>query len=130
MRSKRQIHREANRLFRLCTRAGTIDGPRARHIVAALIASGRPGWLATAARFQRLVRLHRAAHSAEVQSATSLEPGIRAGLERRLVEQYGGLLETSFVVRPELIGGLRIRVASDVYDGSVRERLTALNAGF
>jgi len=36
----------------------------------------------------------------------------------------------TFGVNPELIGGLRVKVASDVFDGSVRGRLAALESGF
>ena len=35
---------------------------------------------------------------------------------------------SSFVDNPALIGGMRIRIGSDVYDGSVRSRLAALEA--
>jgi F-type H+-transporting ATPase subunit delta len=38
-------------------------------------------------------------------------------------------LATSFEHKPELIGGMRIKVGSDVYDGSVKARLAALEAG-
>ena len=48
----------------------------------------------------------------------------RAGLAR----VYGHGLDTSFEINPALIGGMRIRVGSDVYDGSVRARLAALEA--
>jgi F0F1-type ATP synthase delta subunit len=33
-----------------------------------------------------------------------------------------------FAVDPALIGGLRIQVGSDVYDGSIRARLATLDA--
>jgi F-type H+-transporting ATPase subunit delta len=49
---------------------------------------------------------------------------VQAGLDRA----YGQGLETSFALNPDLIGGMRIRVGSDVYDGSVRARLAALEA--
>ena len=39
-------------------------------------------------------------------------------------------LETSFGENPALIGGMRIKVGSDVYDGSIRARLAALECGF
>jgi F-type H+-transporting ATPase subunit delta len=38
-------------------------------------------------------------------------------------------LDTAFAENPELIGGMRIQIGSDVYDGSVRARLKALEAG-
>ncbi len=42
---------------------------------------------------------------------------------------YGTGLETSFVENPALIGGVRLQVGSDVYDGSVRARLDSIEAG-
>ena len=43
---------------------------------------------------------------------------------------YGVKLSFGFAVSPVLIGGMRIRVGSDVYDGSVRARLVALEDSF
>jgi F-type H+-transporting ATPase subunit delta len=43
-----------------------------------------------------------------------------------VARRYGAGLQPSFEVDPALIGGLRIRVGSDVYDGSLRARLAAL----
>ena len=34
----------------------------------------------------------------------------------------------TFVPNPELIGGMRVTVGSDVYDGSIRNQLAALEA--
>ena len=42
---------------------------------------------------------------------------------------YGTGLVTSFKENPALIAGMRIRVGSDVYDGSVRARLASIDAG-
>jgi F-type H+-transporting ATPase subunit delta len=43
---------------------------------------------------------------------------------------YGQGLDISFAQNPALIGGLRIKVGSDVYDGSVQSRLAALQESF
>ena len=43
-----------------------------------------------------------------------------------LKSKYGDDLTTEFHVDPELLGGMRIRVGSDVWDGSVRNRLERL----
>ena len=45
-----------------------------------------------------------------------------------LVRIYGSGLDTSFDENPALIGGMRIRVGSDVYDDSVRARLASIEA--
>jgi len=39
-------------------------------------------------------------------------------------------LNLSFEVNPALVGGLRVRVGSDVYDGSVAARLRQLEETF
>jgi F-type H+-transporting ATPase subunit delta len=39
-------------------------------------------------------------------------------------------LNINFVQNPALIGGLRIKVGSDVYDGSVQARLNKLAESF
>jgi F-type H+-transporting ATPase subunit delta len=48
----------------------------------------------------------------------------------RLSGIYGDGLSFEFMQDPELLGGLRIRVGSDVYDGSVEARLEALEQSF
>ena len=49
-------------------------------------------------------------------------------IQADLARVYGPGLNTSFALNLDLIGGVRIRVGSDVYDGSVRARLAALAA--
>jgi F-type H+-transporting ATPase subunit delta len=43
---------------------------------------------------------------------------------------YGQGLNISFAQNPALLGGLRIKVGSDVYDGSVQSRLENLVESF
>ena len=90
--------------------------------------SGRRGTLAILGDLLRLVRLDRDAHCAIVESATPLPDDMRIDLQSSLARVYGQGLETSFGVNPRLIGGMRIRVGSDVYDASVRAKLAALEA--
>ena len=80
--------------------------------------------------FRRLVRLDRDGTRALVESAdaarrTTARSTSSAGLTRLLRRRRS---TTSFAENPALIGGMRIRVGSDVYDGSVRARLAALEA--
>ena len=80
--------------------------------------------------FQRMVRLDRDRHRAVVESATPLPDDLRNERRRQTWRGcYGAGLETSFEENPALIAGMRIRVGSDVYDGSVRARLAAIDAG-
>jgi F-type H+-transporting ATPase subunit delta len=43
---------------------------------------------------------------------------------------YGPGIKTQFGLKPALIGGMRIKVGSDVYDGSVQSELAALEESF
>jgi len=62
MKTSRQTVREARRLFRLCLVDGSLDESLVRGVVQQIIDAGRPGSLSLLTRFQRLVRLDRAAH--------------------------------------------------------------------
>ena len=122
--------REARQLFRLCLVNGSVDERRARQIVHRGLASGRSSSLGVMSRFLRLVKLERSRHDATVESAVPLSQELRAGLTAMLGRRYGEGLATSFAEDPALIAGVRIRVGSDVYDGSVAGRLAELEARF
>lgn len=130
MKTKRQAQREAGRLFRLCVVNGSLDEGRVRRVVQRIIDAGRPGTLSVLTIFQRRVRLDRAAHGAKVESATPLPTEVRASIEADLARLYGHGIDTSYVDNPTLLGGVRITVGSDVYDGSIHGRLAALEARF
>jgi F-type H+-transporting ATPase subunit delta len=55
-----------------------------------------------------------------------VDPAIRSEIMANLKTKYGNDLVTDFRVVPQLLGGMRIRVGSDVWDGSVRNRLERL----
>jgi F-type H+-transporting ATPase subunit delta len=128
MKSSKKITRAARQLFRLCLVDGQLDEGRVRQAATQLAASPRRGTLAILAAFQRLVRLHTNRYRAVVESATTLPDPLRAQIEGNLSRLYGRGLQASFTENAALIGGMRITVGSDVYDGSVRARLAALEA--
>ena len=128
MKPNRRATRLARRLFQLCLVDGRLDEERARGVVGHTIASGHRGSLAVLARFERMVRLDGDRHSALVESAEPLPGEVREAVVKALTERYGAGLETSFVSNQSLIGGMRVTVGSDVYDGSIRHQLSALEA--
>jgi F-type H+-transporting ATPase subunit delta len=130
MKSTKEIKREAKHLFRLCFVNGSLDEDRVRSVLHGILESKRRGSLPLASQFQRLVSLDRLRHTARVESAVSLLPDLQANVQASLVRAYGPELRTSFAENPTLIGGMRIRVGSDVYDGSVKAGLTALENSF
>jgi F-type H+-transporting ATPase subunit delta len=128
MKAKRKVKRAARQLFRLCLVNGVLDESRTRQVAERIGASRRRGALAILADFLRLVRLDSDRHTAVVESATPLVPSMREGIQADLTRVYGPGLEATFAENPALIGGMRIKVGSDVYDDSVRARLAALEA--
>ena len=128
MRTKRQVGRAARTLYRLCLVDGLLDRNRARRVSQRLASTRRRGSLAILAAFRRLVQLDHDRHTALVESTTPLTAAMRDEILADLARVYGPGLQTSFTVNPELLGGVRIQVASDVYDGSLRSRLAELEA--
>ena len=128
MRANKKVKRVARQLFQLCLVDGVLDEERARQVAQHVARSGRRGALPILAHFQRLVRLDRDRHAALVESAAPLEPRMREDIQAGLTRLYGGGLSATFAENPALIGGMRIKVGSDVYDDSVRARLAALEA--
>ena len=128
MKATKRVMRAARELFRVCFVDGAVNDARVRLVARRLAGSGRRGALLILSSFQRLVRLDRDRHTALVESATPLSRSVRERIEAGLVRTYGPTLATSFGEDAALIGGVRIKVGSDVYDGSVRAKLAALEA--
>jgi F-type H+-transporting ATPase subunit delta len=128
MNATRKVRRGARRLLRLCLVCGRLDDDRVREAAERIAASRRRGALGVLTYFHRLVRLDRERHLVVVESAAPLDIGIREGLTAGVARRYGPGLKTAFSHNPALIAGLRIKVGSDVYDGSLRTRLAALAA--
>ena len=126
MRINRRAKRDARQLFRLCLVNGVLDESRVRHVAQRVVAAGRGDGRAIMWHFRRLVKLDLARHTATIESATRLPADLRAVIEAGLTRRYGPGLTTAFAHSPALIGGMRVQVGSDVYDGSVRAGLAAL----
>ena len=76
------------------------------------------------------MKLDRAQHTVRVESAEPVADDLRTHVQADLERVYGPGLATQFVLNPELIGGMRVQVGSDVYDGSVQAGLTELKKRF
>ena len=128
MKPSLAVRRTSRQLYRLCLVGSAADPARVQKVSAAIARDGRRRSLAILTEFQRLVRLDRERHRAAVESAAPLPPQLRDEVRTGLTRRYGPGIELSFVQNPSLLGGMRIRVGSAVYDGSVRAKLAALEA--
>ena len=117
-------------MFRSCQANGMLDENRVRQAVAQLVSRKPRGYLEILSRLHRLVKLDVEQHTARVESATPLAANLQADVSNQIKKKYGDGLDILFTENPALIGGLKIQVGSDLYDGSVRTRLAKLEQSF
>ena len=125
-----KITKETRQLSRGLLRASLINGQLDTERIAALVKSlveKKPrNYIRVLENFLRLLRLEVEKRHARIESASELSPWISSKIASNLKRKYGNELTIEFLVNENLIGGMRIRVGSDVWDGSVRNRLQRL----
>ncbi len=130
MKISKQARRDAKQLFQICRVNGLLDGAKVSQTVRAVIAQKPRGYFGILSHFQRLVKLDLDRRTARVESAVQLSAAQQASVEANLVGRYGAGLILSYSQNAALLGGMRIKVGSDVFDGSVQARLNALAESF
>ena len=130
MKISKQAQREARQLFRSCQVNGLLDENRVRRTFELVLEKKPRGCIGILSRLQRLVKLDLEQHAARVESATPLPADLREEVAASITRNYGAGVDISFSQNPALIGGLRIQVGSDLYDGSVKTRLEKLEQSF
>ncbi|MCI0745867.1 MAG: F0F1 ATP synthase subunit delta [Verrucomicrobia subdivision 3 bacterium] len=130
MKISKQARRDAKALFLSCRANGVLDEAKVRDVVQRIVAAKPRGYLGVLSHFQRLVKLYIDQRTARVESASPVSPVEQSELSDSLTRRYGPGLNISFIHNPAMIGGLRIKVGSDVIDGTVQGRLQALAESF
>ena len=125
MKINRAARSEAKTLFRICPSEQGLDEARLRKVIGVLAQKKPRGYLQVLGRLGQLVRLEVGRATHEVVSAVKLEDGGKSVFSV-LEKHFGKPLAQQVEVRPEVLGGLRIRVGSDVWDATIRGRLEAL----
>jgi F-type H+-transporting ATPase subunit delta len=126
MKISKDAARASRQLMRACIANGRLHPSRVRNVVKRLMETKPRSYLQILSAFQRLVRLEIEKRRALIETAERLSPALETQLRNDLKKKYGEDLEMEFVINPELIGGLRVKVGSHVWDGSVRGRIEAL----
>lgn len=126
MKINREIRRVSREMLRASFSDGQLDQGKIGSLAQSLIDKKPRHQVAILQNYKRLIRLEVEKRHARIESAGELSPEVRSQIAASLQRNYGSELTTEFAVTPELLGGLRIRVGSDVWDGSVRNRLQRL----
>ena len=130
MKINKEMRQLSKELLRASFTDGQLDSGRIASLVKSLIEKKPRNYIKVLESYKRLLRLEVEKHTATIESATELEPQAGADLVANLKRKYGSHLAARFVVNKELLGGMRIRVGSDVWDSSVRNRLHRLQQQF
>ncbi len=130
MKASKLARREAKTLLKLCRVDGLIDASRVQLVVNRLIATKPRQYVAILTDFYRLFRLETEMKAVQVQTVIPLSDTLKSDLQANLDRRYGKGLEYQFSQNPALLGGMRVQVGSDVFDGSIRARLNALEEKF
>ncbi len=128
MKISKEARRVSRSLYRACVADGKLDESRVRLVVNQVAASKPRAYLGILHNFRNLVATELSRSVAVVESANELDSATREQLQSGLSAKYGRKLSLEFKTTPDLLGGLRVKVGSDVWDGSVKARLAALQA--
>ena len=130
MKISKQARRDAKQLFQSCLVNQRLDEAKVRQVVPLVLDRKPRGYLAILTHFQRLVKLDTERRTARIESADELSADSQASIRQNLEGAYGEGLNIAFSRNESLLGGVKIRVGSDVLDGSVQARLNQLKEGF
>ena len=130
MKISKVANTAARRIFRLCQTGGRLDEAKLSAAVRQLAEEKPRDFRGILSALKRLVRLEMERRRVIVESATELDQPSRDRIISGLAVKYGVDLTFEFRVNPELLGGLKIRVGNDVFDGSVKGRLDRLAQAF
>ncbi len=129
-----KISKEAQRMARQLLRSSLVDGrvdeARVRLLTQKVIEVKPRAFVQVLSAFSNLLRLELAKSHARVETAVELQSHTRQSVENELRAKTGKDLTFEYVINPDLLGGMRVKVGSDVWDGSIKARLQRLQEAF
>ena len=130
MKGTKQSRRDAKQLFKSCQVDGQLIDDRVRQAVALLTEKKPRGYFGILQELQRLVKLDVNSRMARVESAITLNEAQKQNVQTSLGRLKGGQVTVEFAEDADLIGGMRVKIGDDVFDGSVKTRLARLGEKF
>lgn len=130
MKYSKQTRRDAKKLFRACQIDGLLNEARVRAAMQSVLQVKPKDYVPLLGCFHRLIKLDLGRRAAVIESVVPLAASMQEQLKSQLTRRHGPGLEFSFNQVPGLIGGMRVRVGSDVYDSSIEAKLSELRLQF
>jgi len=126
MKINKEIRQLSREMLRASFTDGQLDPGKISSIIDSVTARKPRNYIDVLKNYRRLLRLEVEKRRARIETASEMDPATQSEVVTNLKKKYGSDLTPEFVVNPDLLGGMRIRVGSDVWDGSVRNRLERL----
>ncbi len=126
MKITKEARRISREVFHASLTDGRLDPAKASELADWIVQQKPRHYVAILKEFTRLVRLETERRHAFIQSALPLDPATAESIVRSIHTAHGKDITTEFKVTPSLIGGLRIQIGSDVWDGTIFNRLQLL----
>lgn len=116
----------ANRVYRMCTENGTLNEEKLSRSISFLSENRPNDYRGVLMALRKLVRLDVDERTVYVESAINLSAEETERVKTSITKKHGENLLFNFRTNPELIGGMKVRVGSQVYDGSVLSKINRL----
>ena len=126
MKLNKEIRQLSRQMLRASFTDAQLDNGKISALVQSLVTKKPRHYIDVLQHYKRLLRLEIEKRHARIESAMKLDPQTSTQIVNRLKRKYGDDLTADFTVEPALLGGLRVRVGSDVWDGTLRNRLERL----
>jgi len=126
MKVKKEALRSARLLLKASMPGGRVDTARASELTRRITAEKPRHALQILMAYRRLLRLELDKRHAVIESAQPLDEAARAQVLAELTGRFGPDLTSEFKSTPDLVGGLRIKLGSTIWDGSIRTRLESM----
>jgi len=116
----------ATRVFRICTENGALNEEKLSRSISFLGQNRPSDYVGILNELKRLVRLDVNERTVYIESAKELSGAEAYRLQASLVKKHGEGLIFHFATNPDLIGGLRVKIGSQIYDGTVLNKINRL----
>ena len=126
MKTRKQARKITREMLRHSFTSNKLDEEKITEMVQSVIARKPRHYVDVLKDYQHLLHLEVEKRHAVIESATPLNRSVGDQIVENLRARYGEDLTTEFRTNPELLGGLRIKIGNDVWDGSVKNRLNQL----
>ncbi len=126
MKIPKSARQFARKLYRASFTDGLLDHGKVGSLVQSVVKNTPRDCVAMLEAYRRYLRLELERRRAVVEIAVPTGDEIQGGIRSQLEARFGSDIAVNFIYNPDLIGGIRIRLGSDVWDGSVKGRLQRL----